>query len=527
MRVNPVAASRLSLWRAPYVVLAAWAAFMISVVADGRWRMFRFFMSIDDAFFYLTIARNIARGLGSTFDQLSPTNGYQPLWLGVLAAAYRVTGPLSPEAGIAVAVALGCGCVLGGGILLVRLLTRMGTAPPMVVLAILGLLANVGFWSFGMETHLGVLVAAVFFTALWSRWMGAGSREYAGWSSAVLLALAGALLALTRLDLVLWVAICFSVLAIGRLATGWPLDLVRKRSVIEVGVSTAIVIAYLVFNRVTFGLWMPISAHLRTQPLSFFGLEWLMAPEGWADLAQMIILLAAALVMLAWAARVAHRRGARALAGTPVGFGALLAFCVIVHSVCSVLLSASFEPRYHLMSACATLLVVAVLVNESRSRLAPSLETMFSGLTLAVSLAIALFLVRMGVTRVASSAVPPSDLEQFRVAMAGIVPRATVVFQVDWAGETAWFCDCRLINGDGLVNSWAFQRAVRERRVVDFMRSSGTEFVIYSDGPADADGRLWLRGWDWAGDSPFPILAFRPEDALLRVGSYWLFRFPR
>ena len=517
----------LSLWRAPYVVLAAWAAFMICVVADGRWRMFRSFMSVDDAFFYLTIARNIARGLGSTFSQLSPTNGYQPLWLGVLAAAYRVTGPLSPEAGIAVAVALGCGCVLGGGVLLVRLLTRMGAAPAVIVLSVLGLLANVGFWSFGMETHLGVLAAAVFFTALWGRWTGAGNRKYAGWSSAVWLALAGAVLALTRLDLVLWVAVCFSVLAIGRLATGWPSALVRKCSVIEMGVSAAIVIAYLVFNRVTFGLWMPISAYLQTQPLSFYGLEWLMAPEGRADLTQMIILLVTALVMLAWAARVAQRRGVRALAGAPAGFGALLAFGVLMQSVCSLLLSASFEPRYHLMSAYATLLVVAVLVNEVRSGLALRLQTMFNGLTLAAALAIALFLVRMGVTRVEASAGPSSDLGQFRAAMASIVPRESVVFQVDWAGETAWFCECRIINGDGLVNSWAFQRAVRECRVMDFLHHSGTEFVVYSDGPADADGRLWLRGWDWTGNSPFPIVAFRPDDALLRVGSYWLFRFPR
>lgn len=522
-RVGPL----LSLWRVPYVVLAAWAAFMIAVVADGRWKMFRFFMSVDDAFFYLTIARNIARGLGSTFDQLSPTNGYQPLWLGLLAAAYRVTGPLSPEAGIAVAVALGGGCALGGGVLLVRLLTRLGAAPAVVVLGVLGLLANVGFWFFGMETHLGVLTAAVFFTAMWSRWTGAGAREYAGRGNAVLLAFAAALLVFTRLDLVLWVAVCFPVLAIGRLATGWPRVLVRRLFVIEAGVSAAVVVGYLVFNRVTFGLWMPISVYLRTQPLSFYGLEWLLSPEGWTDLIQMIILLVTALVMLAWAARVAHRRGARVLAGTPAGFGALLAFCVLAHSACSVLLSVSFEPRYHVMSAYAILLVAAILMNESRSGLALRLQTMCNRLTLAASLAMALFLMHVGMTRIQASADQPSDLGQFGAAMAGIVPHGSVVFQVDWAGETAWFCDCRLINGDGLVNSWAFQRAVRERRVVDYLRESGTEFVVYSDGPADADGRLWLRGWDWAGDSPFPIVALRQEDALLRVGAYWLFRFPR
>jgi len=38
----------------------------------------------DDAFYYLTIARNIVAGAGVTFDGLSLTNGFHPLWLAVL-----------------------------------------------------------------------------------------------------------------------------------------------------------------------------------------------------------------------------------------------------------------------------------------------------------------------------------------------------------------------------------------------------------------------------------------------------------
>ena len=35
----------------------------------------------DDAFYYLTVARNIAAGAGSTFDGVYFTNGYHPLWM--------------------------------------------------------------------------------------------------------------------------------------------------------------------------------------------------------------------------------------------------------------------------------------------------------------------------------------------------------------------------------------------------------------------------------------------------------------
>src|SRR5277367_5480149 len=38
----------------------------------------------DDLIYYLIVAQNIARHLGSTFNHVVPTNGYQPLWLIIL-----------------------------------------------------------------------------------------------------------------------------------------------------------------------------------------------------------------------------------------------------------------------------------------------------------------------------------------------------------------------------------------------------------------------------------------------------------
>ena len=38
----------------------------------------------DDAFYYLTISRNIVEGVGMTFDGETPTNAFHPLYLGLL-----------------------------------------------------------------------------------------------------------------------------------------------------------------------------------------------------------------------------------------------------------------------------------------------------------------------------------------------------------------------------------------------------------------------------------------------------------
>ena len=44
----------------------------------------------DDFFYYLKVAQNLAAGQGSTFNGLVPTNGYHPLWFGLIALAVRV-----------------------------------------------------------------------------------------------------------------------------------------------------------------------------------------------------------------------------------------------------------------------------------------------------------------------------------------------------------------------------------------------------------------------------------------------------
>ena len=44
----------------------------------------------DDAYYYFTIARNIGQGLGPTFDGLSITNGFHPLWQLVLVPVFRL-----------------------------------------------------------------------------------------------------------------------------------------------------------------------------------------------------------------------------------------------------------------------------------------------------------------------------------------------------------------------------------------------------------------------------------------------------
>ena len=50
---------------------------------------------VDDASYYMTIARNVAAGRGLTFDGIHPTNGFHPLWLVTLVPLVPLRG--TPE----------------------------------------------------------------------------------------------------------------------------------------------------------------------------------------------------------------------------------------------------------------------------------------------------------------------------------------------------------------------------------------------------------------------------------------------
>jgi hypothetical protein len=53
-------------------------------------------IAIDDSLYYPIIARNIATGLGSTYDGITQTNGYQPLWCWLQVPIAKLFGSLEP-----------------------------------------------------------------------------------------------------------------------------------------------------------------------------------------------------------------------------------------------------------------------------------------------------------------------------------------------------------------------------------------------------------------------------------------------
>ena len=514
--------------RAPQVIIALYAAYLCSVILADHWSVIHRFWTSDDAFFYLTIARNVARGVGSSFDGLSLTNGYQPLWLAILSLVFRVTGPLAPADGVRVVLALSAVCAVGGAVIVVRLLRRLSASPVVAVAGVLCLLASWGFWFFGLEAHLNVVVAGALLTLAWQRWESAVVRERWSLSESLSLAVAAALLVLTRVDLLAWAAVLLLGVSAGRWLAGWPTRLIVRSAAVEQGVSATIVVSYLAANRAVFGGWLPISAALRTtaprftwRALSFYYT---------VDAVQLALMLAVSLLMLVAAARLVAAHGRSALAGTRAGFGAALAVGVLVHTAATLLCSVSVEPRYLVTSASAVVVIMGILLTDWTAAGSRRRAALTHAVVAVCAAAVAGQLTLVGAHRLMTREADTtdlSDLAQFRGEITRVVRPNATIFVVDFSGELAWFCDCHVINGDGLVNTWMYQRFVAERRVKDFLDVSGVDYVIETTGESRG-GVVWVDGYDWRaiGAESFPIVGFPTSAALASVGQFRLFGYP-
>lgn len=176
----------------------------------------------DDAFYYLTLARNAAAGQGLTISaDGTPTNGFQPLWgLLLIGLQAMLDGPQAPSM---LTVAQLNGAVLGmlTGLLVLELTLRLSGRPGIALLAAACLLLSPQVLKHqlnGMETSLatlaGLLILALHLAV--SRW----ARTAAG---AGLAGLVTGLALLSRLDMVVLLAACWAVLVlVSRPKLTWP-----------------------------------------------------------------------------------------------------------------------------------------------------------------------------------------------------------------------------------------------------------------------------------------------------------------
>lgn len=165
---------------------------------------------IDDSFFYYRVAQHVALGHGSTFDGTHLTNGYHPLWTGILAVMYRLF-PDFQGSYLASTLFLQAAFCLVGAFFLWKTV-RLMTPKPWIAWAAFTLYwlnPRVIFYTMnGMETSVYMMLFAVYLF-LFFRW---ALRSRDGYRQYAVMGVVAGFLLLARSESLIILAVTFGVL---------------------------------------------------------------------------------------------------------------------------------------------------------------------------------------------------------------------------------------------------------------------------------------------------------------------------
>jgi hypothetical protein len=439
------------------LVVAAFAAGAVWLVAVLVWSDAPFALTFDDAWYYAEIGRNLAHGHGSTFDTLNATNGYHPLWQVVTTLPHLVG--LDGLAAMRAVLAFQLGLWAAAVVLLVR---RVERPSPTLAVAVALVAANpfvLRTVASGLESGLVVLVGALLLTHVED--LDADDR-LANRRFGALLALA----VLARTD---------AILLVGVVAL-WVLpDVRRLHRVVAAPVVTFAV--YSLANRAAFGRLTQVSGDVKRVDLTTTRALGAMAVAGVA------VLLAHRLRRLTVSER--FPRLTAFLSAT----GWYAAFCV------------GLVGYYTLLSAQLWLWYFAPLVLYGLALLLHGGADLLDGAaaegTRSLRTVQALLLVPLlgGLVLQARTFADPhlrSIQEANRDAgrwISAHLPDDAVIGSWD-AGVLGYFTDQPVVNLDGVVNSDEFADALHAGTAGALLRAEGVTHIANHGGVVDGDDPL-------------------------------------
>lgn len=426
----------------------------------------------DDSFYYLTIARRIAAGQGSTFDGIHPTNGYHPLWCAVLVPLMSVVR--DPEAAVR-AVALVCVWLrFASSVLLLRLVVRAFSDRIVGALAAIAffVVAN-GFSTNGMEEALQMLALMVLLTVVARE--GPVSRREHVWRGVLV-----AIVILSRLDMIFVAAAYF--------AHAFLTQLDRDRRVsfsalaAEAIPCALVIAAYLAWNAAHFDTVMPISGMLKNSTLPHLSLP----PTYWREASagrRLLMLHAIATAMfLLFADRVqATRRltgwnDTRAVAAFRVWALGIMGF--VGYEMLFGKWGNWFSWYYQPLAFLGAIGIAQWLQSGACLLRAEAAGRRIADPALAI--AVVTLTVIMGASLVQRHYVAGND---FQVAsyhagtwVAANTPEDTILAMKD-SGSFGFFSGRRVISLDGVTNNRAYQRALVERGISGYLKDEGVSLV--------------------------------------------------
>jgi hypothetical protein len=472
----------------------------------------------DDAGYFLEIAENAAGGKGLTFDGINRTNGFQPLWLYILVALYSAVRA-APETMMRIGMALQAVMALLAGLIVYSVHSRFFSKKT-------GLISGIVFVFFVfflsvnlMESAVLVLTLSILFFVGWKGNVFNGNSR--GWQLVFGIVLGLAFLA--RLDSVfICIAIFFFCLA---KIIGDPerrANNIKRLLVIMIGAAMPI-LPYMTFNLVSFGSIMPISGGLKTSFPHISGPYYAfsrLTKRNWGEISVTAVYFVWFIVQRM---RSAYGRDKRNYFRTGM---AVLALAVLMHFLHTVLFMKWAIFRWQF--ATYTLLVVMVISEPVEylmsGRLFRNSRILYWGLSSLMIIA--------GCLVVARRHTQPLELnwtvESYRAALwSRQNSDETDVFAMKDAGIFGYFCQRRVINLDGVVNTMEYQDILKERRLNEYLDEHKVRYLVqhaFFRREDITDGRYDTYSMSYPShkyESESDEITLRKEDEVYRSGVFW------
>ncbi|MCD4848421.1 MAG: hypothetical protein K8R76_09530 [Candidatus Aegiribacteria sp.] len=462
---------------------------------------------VDDGYYYLEIARNISCGNGITFDGINRTNGFHPLWQAMLVPVFLMTRSraLAAQAVTMLQTLL----FAASGFVLYRILIENTKKILLSVAAAAFWLLNFWFWSkgalSGMETGLLILCYGISLLLFARSLRGL----YSTWPLSISL-IATCMARLDSLALVFGVCLIFTLSG-------------RFRDALRTGLPVMIyLILYVIVNKLYFGGIFPVSGYIKSAAGSELLRQLLENGDigffqhgvnnfvNFATLGGRLPLPAALAVVggVIWAAvwfirtEVTSNRELMAVCCCYTVF-LLFYYSFMYESLLDVYTYYWFPVIFGVMIS------FVLLLSRIRIRL------LRQGITWILLAGLVVFNIVYANDRLQgySFVIPDSQRpERNGVDFLNTLDDGTVIGSWD-AGYVGYYCKHRIVNLDGLVNNYEYQRILHDQGLEKYLYMQNITCIANIDhftGTRDMIERMsgWYQVFEDSSEFPNPVSLF-------------------
>jgi len=427
----------------------------------------------DDTGYFYEIALNVVLGEGLTFDGINQTNGFQPLWLYLLLPLAWAMREAPADLYLRAALIYQLSLVAIAGIVFffaMSLYSRRSTA---LAATTLFYIFGIRIFANGMETGILVLClsALLYFSLKYRPFSGSSTIKHA-----FVFGLLLGLTILARLDMVFLLGIIYAFVLWQVLFSTNRTDKIQliKQFLASVIAFVLVVTPYFIYNKTQFESIMPISGQLKNtfprilQPS--FGAERFPSEVLLIVVSICAISLMSGFLFLRSRAASADQDGYKL---TVLLIGSLY---VLTHYLHTALFMKWAVFSWHFAFYCFQLCVIFAYLLDWISVRLPA----FARRPVIATVIVALFVVLLDRTyRVTTTQPRGWQYQSYRAAVwvrNNLPPDARLALKD--AGLFGLLSERSVVNLDGLVNNLEYQEYLRMRRLNDYFRQKGIQYLV-------------------------------------------------